>query len=68
MKNNPKEILKLTVPGLVYMFQNNLLYIALTHLDAATYSVLYQLRILTTGWYMMLSASPHLLFIVRNAS
>ncbi len=59
VKNNPKEILKLMVPSLVYMIQNNLLYIALSHLDAATYTVLYQLKIFTTGWYDGICQSDH---------
>ena len=37
--SNKKDSLKLLVPALLYVVQNNLLYIALTNLDAATYQV-----------------------------
>lgn len=37
--NNPANTMKLAIPAGVYMLQNNLLYIALSNLDAATYQV-----------------------------
>lgn len=43
------EVVKLLVPSLLYTVQNNLLYLALTNLDAATYQVCYQMKILTTA-------------------
>mmetsp|Transcript_11067 Transcript_11067/g.14469 ORF Transcript_11067/g.14469 Transcript_11067/m.14469 type:complete len:418 (-) Transcript_11067:171-1424(-) len=47
----PFEVVKLFVPSLLYTVQNNLLYLALTNLDAATYQVCYQLKILTTALF-----------------
>ena len=48
---SPLEMMKLTIPSLLYTVQNNLLYLALTNLDAATYQVCYQLKILTTALF-----------------
>ncbi|CAL4114900.1 unnamed protein product, partial [Meganyctiphanes norvegica] len=46
---NVFETLKLSIPAFLYVVQNNLLFIALSNLDAATYQVTYQLKILTTA-------------------
>ena len=46
---SPYDLMKLSVPSFLYTVQNNLLYLALTNLDAASYQVLYQLKILTTA-------------------
>ncbi len=48
---SPYDLLKLCVPSFLYTIQNNLLYLALTNLDAASYQVLYQLKILTTALF-----------------
>jgi len=52
--NAPMEIAKLSIPSFMYTVQNNLLYFALSNLDAATYQVCYQLKILTTAVFSMI--------------
>lgn len=51
---NPVEVAMLAVPSVLYTLQNNLLYIALGNLDAATYQVCYQLKILTTALFSVI--------------
>jgi len=52
--NAPDQMLKMSVPSFLYVVQNNLLYLALTNLDASTYQVCYQLKILTTALFSVL--------------
>jgi UDP-sugar transporter A1/2/3 len=47
--NKPYESSKLAIPSGLYAIQNNLLFVALSFLNAATYQVSYQLKILTTA-------------------
>ena len=52
---NGAEMLKISVPSILYTIQNNLLYIALTHLDAATFQVCVYVSLASPSPQLLLS-------------
>eukprot|EP01046_Picozoa_sp_COSAG06_P057792 COSAG06_NODE_11385_length_1518_cov_1.317829_1_plen_231_part_10 len=60
--DNWRDTAMLGVPGCLYLFQNNIIFIALSHLDAATFQVTYQLKILTTAMFSVLLLGKKLSF------
>jgi len=50
----PAGMIKLAIPSILYTIQNNLQYVAASHLDAATLQVSYQLKILTTALFSVI--------------
>jgi len=46
---SPLDTCKVAVPALLYTIQNNLIYVALSNLEATTFQVGYQLKVVTTA-------------------
>jgi len=57
----PIDTIKVMVPSAVYLIQNNLLYVAASNLDVATYQITYQLKILTTAMFAVTMLGKKLL-------
>ncbi|MFH4979225.1 hypothetical protein AB6A40_005934 [Gnathostoma spinigerum] len=49
----PLDLIKMSVPSIMYAIQNNLDFVALSNLDAGTYQVTSQLKVVTTAIFMI---------------
>lgn len=52
--HNKWEMIKISIPALLYSIQNNLSYIAISNLNPVAYQVIYQMKILTTALFAYL--------------
>ena len=52
--SEPWDNLRVGVPAVLYVVQNNLFYVAISNLPAATYQVVFQTRIITTALFAVL--------------
>jgi len=48
------EYIKVMIPAILYLIQNNLNYYAASKLDAATYQITYQIKIITTAFFSII--------------
>ncbi|CAJ0558576.1 unnamed protein product, partial [Mesorhabditis spiculigera] len=52
--NQPGDTLKVCIPAMIYTIQNNLFYVAASHLDAATFMITSQMKIFTTAIFSVI--------------
>lgn len=52
--NNKLDSIKTGIPALLYTIQNNLIYLAISNLDAAVFQVTFQIKILTTALFTVI--------------
>ncbi|PAV68534.1 hypothetical protein WR25_02982 [Diploscapter pachys] len=50
----PYDTLKVCIPAMIYIVQNNLFYVAASHLDAATFMITSQLKIFTAAVFTVI--------------
>ncbi|KAK4474643.1 hypothetical protein MN116_001777 [Schistosoma mekongi] len=55
-----KDMIHILIPSTLYIVQNNLLYFAISHLNAVLYQILYQSKIFTTAIFMILLLNQRL--------
>ena len=56
----PNETIKLLIPSSLYTIQNNLVITALSNLDAPTFQISYQIKIITTAVFSVLVLRKHI--------
>ncbi|CAL8102408.1 unnamed protein product [Calicophoron daubneyi] len=56
-----RDTIKVLVPSALYLIQNNLLYVAISNLNAVAYQILYQFKIFTTAFFMVTMLGRRLL-------
>uniref|UniRef100_A0AC34QKC5 UDP-galactose transporter n=1 Tax=Panagrolaimus sp. JU765 TaxID=591449 RepID=A0AC34QKC5_9BILA len=56
----PWDTLKVCIPAMLYTVQNNLFYVAASHLEAATFMIVSQLKIFATAMFSVLLLQRHL--------
>jgi UDP-sugar transporter A1/2/3 len=60
---NGLDSIKTGIPALLFTIQNNLVYLAISNLDAAVFQVTFQIKILTTAIFMVTILKRSLKFV-----
>jgi len=60
--SNPLDFLKISIPALLYLVQNTVLYVALSNLSAPMFQVCYQTKLLTTAIVSVFLLGRHYTF------